>query len=376
VKVVHVYKDYPPVWGGIENHLRLLAEAQAAAGLEVTVVVTATDARTTTAFERGVRVVRAARLAAVASTPLSPSLLRSLRRLAATHPDVVHVHAPYPPGELGAALCAARATVVTYHSDIVRQRLLGRVYRPLQQRLLRGADRILVTSPRYLSTSTALAAHLERCQVVPLGIDPEPLLHADPAAAAAVRARFGGPLVLFVGRLRSYKGLDHLLAAMATLPGRAALVVAGSGPLERRWRQLAAPLVAAGRCHFLGEVPDGDLPALYAAADVFVLPSVERSEAFGVVLLEAMAAAVPVVSTELGTGTSWVNLDGETGRVVPPRDPPALASAIAELLAAPERGRALGLAGRRRVLTEFTAARMTARVIASYREVLTHRPPV
>jgi rhamnosyl/mannosyltransferase len=142
--------------------------------------------------------------------------------------------------------------------------------------------------------------------------------------------------------------------------------------MESEWRQLGHRLLP-DRCHFLGEVPAPELAALYAAADVAVLPSVERSEAFGLVLLEAMAAGVPVISTELGTGTSWVNQDGVTGRVVRGGDPAALAEAMRGLLAAPEQRRAMGDAGRRHVLTEHTADRMTSRVLAIYEEALAAR---
>ena len=367
MKVLHVYKDYAPVVGGIENHLRLLAACQVRAGLEVTVLVAHPGRRTTIREEDGVRVVRTARLGTIASTPISPALVRWLRRLST---DVLHLHAPHPPGELAAAVCRRRATVLTYHSDIVRQRVLGRLYRPLQRRMLRRVERILVTSPRYLETSRTLRPHADRCRVVPLGIDPAPFLEPDAAAVAVARARFGDRAVLFVGRLRYYKGVQHLIAAMTEVEG--SLIVAGDGPMEAEWRELGRRLLP-GRCHFLGAVPPLELAALYGAACVAVLPSVERSEAFGLALVEAMAAGVPVVSTELGTGTSWVNQDGVTGLVVRAADPEALAAAIRELLAAPERRRLMGEAGRRRVLAELDAERMTGRVIAIYHEALAAR---
>jgi rhamnosyl/mannosyltransferase len=367
VKVLHVYKDYAPVLGGIENHLRLLATRQARAGLEVTVLVAHPGRRTTIGDEEGVRVIRAARLGTVASTPISPSLVAWLRRLST---DVLHLHAPHPPGELAAPLCRPRSTVLTYHSDIVRQRVLGRLYRPLQRRMLKRVDRILVTSPRYLETSRTLAPHADRCRVVPLGIDPAPFLEPDAEVMAEARARYGDRAVLFVGRLRYYKGIQHLIAAMKEVEG--SLIVAGDGPMESEWRELGRRLLP-GRCHFLGAVSTIELAALYGAAAVAVLPSVERSEAFGVALVEAMAAGLPVVSTELGTGTSWVNQDGVTGLVVRAGDPAALATAIRDLLAAPERRRLLGQAGRRRVLAELDAERMTSRVIAIYDEALAAR---
>jgi rhamnosyl/mannosyltransferase len=204
--------------------------------------------------------------------------------------------------------------------------------------------------------------------VVPLGINPEPYAAVDPGRADAVRNGNCGPLLLFVGRLRYYKGLDVLIEAMPDIDAR--LLVVGSGPMERPWRRLAARSPAAARIHFAGEVPEADLPTYYAAADLVVLPSCERSEAFGLVLLEAMAAGRAVIGTELGTGTSFVNQHDETGLVVAPGDAPALAAAVNALMGDPERRRRFGANGRRRVTEHFHVERMVDRTVEVYREVL------
>lgn len=366
MRVLHIYKDYPPVVGGIENHLRLLAEGQARRGLDVTVLVTSPGRSTTVTVENDVRVIRAARWATVSSAPLSVELFRWMRRLTA---DVTHLHFPYPIGELALlTLGRRRTTILTYHSDIIRQRWLGRAYRPFLWRLLHRVDRIIATSPQYVQSSRYLRAVADKCTVVPLAIDPRPFLQVDPQQVAEVRRRFGEPLLLFVGRLRYYKGLEYLLQAMRQID--ATLLVIGSGPMATAWQHRARDGVPAGRVHFLGDVPDAALPAYYAAADVFVLPASHRSEAYGLVQLEAMAAGTPVVSTEVGTGTSFVNRDGETGFVVPARDPQALAQAIQRLLADEHLRRTMGERGRERVLSEFTVDRMVERVLQVYREVL------
>lgn len=361
VKIIHVYKDYFPVLGGIENHIRMLAEAQAAAGHAVTVLVCARTRRTTEEQLNGVRVIRAARLATIASMPLS---LAQPRLLARAEADIVHVHSPYPLGEAANWLWGrAHATVITHHSDVVRQRLLLRFHGPILRRVLRAADAIIVTSPRYLETSSWLQPVRERCTVVPLGIDLArfPIRKRRPLA--------GPPTLLFVGRLRYYKGLDTLLYALRSLP-EAHLIIVGDGPMRASWQRLAHELAVAERVDFVGEVDEVALPTYYASADLFVLPANARAEAFGTVLLEAMAAGLPVVSTEVGTGTSWVNQDGVTGRVTPPRDPTALAAAIGELLAAPEKLAAMGQAARARVEAEFTLSTMVARVEAVYARAL------
>lgn len=361
MKIIHLYKDYFPVLGGIENHIRTLAEAQAAAGHAVTVLVCARTYRTTEDQLNGVRVIRAARLATVASMPLS---LVQPWLLARAEADIIHIHSPYPLGEAANWLWGqARATVITYHSDVVRQRLLLRLHGPILRRVLRAADAIIVTSSRYLETSPWLQPVRERCTVAPLGID----LARFPIGGHRPLAE--PPRLLFVGRLRYYKGLDTLLHALRALP-EVRLTVVGDGPMRASWQRLAHELGVAGRVDFVGEVDEAALPAYYARADLFVLPANARAEAFGTVLLEAMAAGLPVVSTEVGTGTSWVNQDGVTGRVTPPRDPTALAAAIGDLLAQPDRLAAMGRAARARVEAEFTLPTMVARVQAVYERAL------
>ncbi len=368
MRILHIYKDYPPVLGGIENHLELLAEELAARGHQVTVLVSGQGRQTSVSERRGVRLIAAGRLATVASTPLSPALPLLLAR---ERPELIHLHHPYPPGD-AAALLAGRGAplVVTYHSDIVRQQRLARVVAPLLRATLRRAARIIATSPAYIRSSPFLAPVASRCRVVPFGVPLERYGQADPALVAAVRARFPGPLVLFVGRLRYYKGADRLVRAMAEVPARAVFVGADATVRAADLQALAAELGIGERVHFVGEQSDAELRAFYAAADVFALPSVERSEAFGIAQVEAQAAGLPVVCTELGTGTSYVTRHGQTGIVVPPGDVPALARALRSLVESPPLAQAMGAAGRARACSEFSLARMLDRVEAVYDEAL------
>lgn len=369
MKILHIYKDYHPVMGGIENHLKMLAEGQVQRGLDVTVLVTSLTHRTTVEEINGVRVVKAARLVHTASTPLSLSFLAWVRRLPA---DIVHLHFPYPPGEVTNLLLGrGRKTVITYHSDVIRQRLILALYRPLLWRVLATADQIIATSANYIHTSPYLCRMADKCVVIPLGIDLEPFNHVDHEQVANIRRRYGTPLLLFVGRLRYYKGLDTLIEAMRDIEAR--LLVVGSGPLEAEWRSSTERCGVADRVVFLGQIPDEVLSAYYAAADLFVLPASHRSEAFGAVLLEAMAAGVPVISTELGTGTSFVNVHGETGLVVPPRDPQALKRAIGRLLEDEALRRRLGEKAQVRAQT-FSKETMVEAVIRLYKDLLSPTP--
>jgi glycosyltransferase involved in cell wall biosynthesis len=367
MKILHIYKDYYPVVGGIENHLRQLAEAQAGGGHEVTVLATGPAWRSRVKQLGGVRVIFAGRLATLASTPLSLALPLALLR---QRPDIAHLHFPYPVGDLAQALFGrARRTVITYHSDIVRQKGLLRLYAPLLRRTLARADGLIATSPRYVETSPFLAPLAAQCTLIPYGIQAGRFEadHAD--EAAAIRARYGERLVLFVGQLRYYKGVEFLIQAMPQVNGRALLAGGESTWRQAELEQLAARLGVADRVVFLGQ-QERALPALYQACDVFTLPSIERSEAFGIVQLEAMAAGRPVVSCDVGTGVAWVNQDGITGLVVPPRDPDRLAAALNRLLDDPPLRARLGAAGQARVQQEFTQARMLERIERLYQQVL------
>jgi rhamnosyl/mannosyltransferase len=371
--ILHVYKDYYPVLGGMENHLRIVAEGLVRRGHTVTVLVSNTYRKTMVERLNGVSVIKAAEWLRRASTPLSPAMLPLSWRVPA---DIIHLHHPFPPGDLVYWLRRRRPPlVISYQSDIVRQRRLLQLYRPLLERTLAAADRILAASPQYIQSSDWLRPHAAKCAVVPLSVDAERFAHPDLAGVAAIKARYGAPLLLFVGRFRHYKGLHFLVEALRSIP-EARLLLVGVGPEEGRLRALAERLGLAGRIHWAGEIADEDLPDYYAAADLFVLPAHLRAEAFGIVQLEALAAGLPIVSTELGTGTSYVNSNNETGLVVPPADPAALAGAINELLADPARRAAYAAAGRRRASEHFSEERMLDQIEAVYREVRSQKSGV
>lgn len=366
MRILHVYKDYFPVLGGMENHIKTVAEAQAAGGNDVTVLVTGPSWKTSTESLGGVRVVKAGRMATVASTPLSISLPLCLRR---ERPDIVHLHHPYPVGEV-AQLVFSRgtATILTYHSDIVRQKTYLRFYRPWLRRLLKRVDGIIATSDRYIVTSEHLRPFADKCRVIPLGIDLEPFLRSRHDEAIAIRRKYGTPLLVFVGKLRYYKGLQYLVQAMEAIPAR--LLVVGSGPMAGPLAEAVRSMHLEKKVIFLGELPEAALAPYYQAADIFVLPASERSEAYGLVQVEAMASGVPVISTELGTGTSFVNVHGKTGLVVAPKDPGALRDAAEGLLADPLLRKGMGEEGRKRAVTEFAKDRMVDRIGTFYSDLL------
>lgn len=370
MKILHLYKDYFPVEGGIENHIKLLAEAQAARGHTVTVLVHSLDAHTHIEHINGVRVIFAGRLVTISSTPIGIEMPRLLLR---EQPDIAHLHFPYPWGDLCFDfLGRARKTIITYHSDIIRQKFLRILYAPFLPLIFNRASRILPTSTNYIDSSPVLRRYKSKCTAIPLAIAVAQFQNADTRQSAEIRQKYGTPLVLFVGKLRYYKGLQYLVQAMVELP-TAQLLIVGTGPMEQELRALVNGLGLQTRVSFAGKISDTDLPAYYAACDLFVLPSSERSEAFGVVQLEAMALGKPVICTELGTGTSYVTVHQQTGLVVPPRDSHALAQAMDQLLNNQDQCKRMGQAARARVNQEFALDKMVDRVMQVYNLILENK---
>lgn len=367
--ILHIYKDYAPVVGGIENHLRILAEQLVKRGHRVTVLVTNTTNCDHIERRQDLTIIKAARTAQLASTPLSLGLMRYARQI--HDADIVHLQFPYPLGDLAAALVPRRPPlVVTYQSDIVRQRLTRQLYAPLQRMTLSRARSIIATSHAYLHHSRWLQTYAHKCTVIPLSIDVERFAQAEPAAVIALRARYGQPLLLFVGRLRYYKGLQFLIDAMPLLRAPAQLLIGGTGPEEAALRHQVETAGLTERVHFLGDLSDEELPAVYHAANLFVLPSHLPAEALGLVLMEAQAAGLPTISTDLGTGTSYVNIHGQTGFVVPPANPRALAHAIDVLLANPVLAQKLGNTGRERCHRLFGPDRLLNQIERLYYDII------
>jgi glycosyltransferase involved in cell wall biosynthesis len=386
MRVTMVNKYYPPHIGGVEFHVRDLAEGLVAhRHAEVRALVCANDTDGVTETINGVEVERLPRAFEYASTPVSWQFASALRAEARRPepPTLLHFHFPYPWGEL--AWLRARPPlplVVTYHSDIVRQKTQLAAYRPFLERFLDAADLIMASSPNLIEHSEFLKPRAEKCRVVHFGIHTERYAETPEllARAAALREPFGDrPIVLFVGRLVYYKGADVLVRAFshvteaAAAAGRPApqLVMIGRGPLEPELREIAGSTGVADLVTFISRaVSDDELAAWYHAGDVFVLPSVARSEAFGLVQIEAHSAGLPVVSTNLTTGVPYANLDGVTGLTVAVNDSRALGDAISRLLADRDLRLRLGRQARDRALSQFTIPVMCDAVVEAYGEAI------
>ena len=372
IRVLHVGKFYPPVPGGMERMLQLLCEHERP-GVDSRVLVANLERSTVREEPGGVPVTRLSILGRIGSVGICPTLPLWLRRLDA---DLVVVHEPNPVALVSVVLARPRGRLlVWFHSEVVRPRWkYWLLYRPFLRAVLRRAVRIIVSSAALAHHAVELQAFRDKCVVVPFGVDTQRLVASDEVRARVevLRARHHTPILLFVGRFVAYKGVDVLLRALDGIGATTLLV--GEGPLRSRLEAQTREL-GLSRVHFLGEVSDTELTALYHAADLFVLPSVTRQETFGVVQLEAMACGVPVVSTNLPSGVPWVNQHDKTGLVVPPGDVDALRRALHALLTDRPRREALGRYAQARVNREFTLTRMVRLTSRLYREVLVGDAP-
>jgi rhamnosyl/mannosyltransferase len=385
-KLVVVAPHFPPRRGGLENYAARIAHGLAARGWDVAVVTTNHERSARDVVHDGpLRVHRLAPWGRLSRTPVSPAWPGVLREiLRAERPDVVHAHTPVAVvADLAVRLAGPAPTVLTWHGDVVKEepalRLAWALYRrAIVDGTLRRATRIVATSERYAQASPSLRPHREKIEIIPPGVDAERFRPGPPAPLLA--ARFAGrEIVLFVGQLdrsHAHKGVPVLLEALALVRRArpaAHLLLAGGGDALPELARRAARLGIASAVTLLGEVPEEDLPDLYRLAAVAALPSVNASEGFGMVLLEANAAGRPVVGTQVG-GIPAAIEDGRTGLLVPPRDPAALAGALQRLLADPALAASLGARGRERAVREFSwdlQVERYARLLAGLRSAAT-----
>jgi glycosyltransferase involved in cell wall biosynthesis len=361
-RVLHVGKFYPPHMGGMETHLQVLCRGLRSE-VDVRVLVASDTRRHSVELIDGIEVTRAGTAFNLAGAPVCPGMVRAIREARA---EIVHLHLPNPAAILAYLASGYRGRlVVSYHSDVVRQRALDAAFRPILHATLAQADAIIAATPNYVESSPVLARFRSRCHVIPYGIPLDGFERID-SAVGGIRDRFGSRLVVSIGRLVYYKGFDTLIRAMREV--QAHLVIVGEGPLRGALEAEVRALGLCDRVTFVGGVDDV-VPYCHAA-DVFVLASVARSEAFGIVQLEAMACGTPVVNTWLDSGVPYVSRDGESGLTVPPAEPGALAGAINRLLDDPALRTEFGRTARSRVEAEFSEGVMVDRTLDLYARLL------
>lgn len=371
MKILHVYKTYhPDTFGGIEQVIAQLARGLAARGHQNRIFTLSRHPDPPVLERPEGDVHRSRTTAEAASNPVSLPAFSEFRRQAAWA-DVLHYQFPWPFADLLHVCCArGKPSIVSYQSDVVRQRWLRHAYSPLMNRFLGSVGMVVATSPQYLESSPVLSRLRTPLRVIPNGIDEGSYPPVRPELLARWRDRVGEGFLLFVGVLRYYKGLHTLLAASQGFAGR--VVIAGDGP-EAAALQKDAADQQLSNVSLLGAVTDEDKVCLLQLSRAFVLPSHLRAEAFGMSLLEAAMSGKPMVSCEISTGMSHINQHGVTGWTVPPEDPDALRAAMTTLLRNPEQARVMGAAARHRFETLFTAGQMAIAYESAYLEVLAAR---
>ena len=355
-KILHVSKYYYPYPGGVEDVCYNIVRTLQQQGFPQQVICFNDTRQTIRDTYEGIEVTRVGTIRKIASQAISLRYKKALRHLLETfRPDIVHFHAPNPFAAhcLLQVLPADIRLIVHWHSDIVAQKNLYRLIKPVETKLLRRCDTIIATSPNYITQSEPLQRFKTKVTVIQNVIDPSKFTVTPTTEEQVQRLkdRYGRkPILLFVGRHVPYKGLQHLIEAIPGVTADCAVLIGGTGPLTR---SLAAG--APDHVHFLGRIPADQLSAYFHAADLFVFPSVTKNEAFGVALAEAMYCKTPAITFTIpGSGVNWVNRDGQTGLEVENGNTAALAAAIDRLITDQDLRTKLGLQAQQRVQELFT----------------------
>lgn len=353
LKVLEVNKAYFPHIGGIESLVRQYSEELRKYCAVNTLVCRDGKGKTVIDNINGVKITRAGSLGTYFSCPVSFSFIGLFRKMA-ENADIVHINVPFPLADIALLLSGYRGKVaVSWHSDIVRQKKLMFFYKPFMMYLLKRADVIFTATQGHIDKSDYLPEFREKCRILPYGLTPENYLEIErvPYLTEKLHDK-SAKKVFFTGRLVYYKGVDILLKAFREVQG-CELFIAGTGELEKTLKSYAKSHGMSKKVHFLGFLPDSELKQAYADCDIFVLPSVAKSEAFGIVQLEAMIYGKPVINTNLPSGVPYVSIHSETGLTVPPSDAKALAKAVSTLADNDNLRETMGKNARERVIRHF-----------------------
>ncbi|GHE39810.1 glycosyltransferase [Sphingobacterium griseoflavum] len=370
MKVLQLGKFYP-IRGGVEKVMYDLMLGLSEAGVPCDMLCASTEDQPgeTIHINPLARVFVMPTQISAAATKLAPSLITTLRRIAKNY-DIIHVHHPDPMACLALYLAGYKGKVLLHwHSDILKQKLLLKVYAPLQSWLIKRADHIVGTTPKYVAESPFLRKVQHKTSYIPIGVEP---LHPDPALVAQLQARYAGKkIVLSLGRLVAYKGYAHLIEAASNLPDDYHILIGGKGPLREELQALIVERNLQKKVSLLGYVADEEIPAYFAACHLFCLPSVLKTEAFAIVQIEAMSCGKPIVSTDIPeSGVSWVNQDGVSGLVVPIADALQLARKIQEIGENPRLYEQLSAGAKARFASLFTRGHMVEVALTVYRQLL------
>lgn len=366
MRILHIGKYYPPYFGGIEKVNFDLVESLNQFGYQTDELCFNHQPKSIHE-NRGYNIFRTSIITAAFSSPLSISIFRKLREIYKNY-DIIHLHVPNPMGAIALQSVPFKGKVILHwHSDIIKQKTLKKFYKPLQDKLLKRADHIIVTSPNYLDGSDDLKPYRNKCTIIPIGISSsEFAINKDFQIKLDEKYR-NRKIIFSIGRLIYYKGFEYLIEAAKELPDEYVVLIGGTGTLADSLQNQINENNLQNKVILLGKIPFNQLGEYYRRADVYCLPSTERSEAFGVVLIEAMSLGCPIVATNIsGSGVPWVNVNNETGLCVEPKNPEKLTKAIIEILEDETVRNNFSKNALLRFDSEFQLDKMTKRTIQLY----------
>jgi len=375
MRILQLGKFYPPDIGGIESAIYEITEELNRRGVKCDVLCSNSKReykeevilRETYQY----KVIRTKSYGKILSTSITPQMIFRLREIINEY-DIIHLHHPDPMANLALFLSNlnGKKLVVHWHSDIIRQRLTLKLYKPLLSWMLKRADVIIATSPKYIEESEQLSPFKEKCIAIPLGIKKDELC-SNPKAVSNLREKYKGKKIIFsVGRFIAYKGFEYLIESAKYISSDYIILIGGDGPLRSKYEKIIRKYDLFNKVKLLGRLPQNMLANYYDACDVFCLPSISKNEAFGLVMVEAMSFGKPVVATKIrGSGVGWVNQDGITGLNVEPKNPKALAQAIEFICSNIEIYKKFSENALKRFNEEFTIDREISRILEVYKSL-------
>ena len=331
MKVLHLGKFYP-IQGGVEKVMfDIVCGLSQFKEIDCDMLCASTTKKDTVINVGAAKIFCTSTWMKAFATMISPGMITTLRRICNNY-DIIHIHHPDPMATLALKLSAYKGKVVLHwHADILKQKIALKLYEPLQKWLIYRADVIVGTTPKYLQSSPYLQDPALKKICIPIGIDP---IGVNNESIESIKNQYPAKHIIFsLGRLVEYKGYKYLIEAAKYLPDNYIILIGGSGPLKQSLEEQIRLNNLTHKVILLGRVSDKDLPSYYGACDVYVLSSIWKTEAFGIVQIEAMSCGKPVVATKIpGSGVDWVNEDGVSGLNVEPENAKAIADAINSIM--------------------------------------------
>jgi rhamnosyl/mannosyltransferase len=361
---------YPPDLGGIETVIFEISEGLNACGITCDVLCSNKTNALDISAQGQYKVIRAPALGHILSTSISPSLIFQLKKIIKEY-DIIQLHHPDPMATVALLLCQPKQKIIVHwHSDIIRQRAALFFYRPIQEALLRRCDKIIVTSQNYLNTSLHLKKYKDKAVVIPIGINAD--MDSNQQKLTELKSKFKNKTIIFgLGRHVYYKGFEYLIDSASYLNDNFIIIVGGDGPLTASLRKKVETKDLSQRVFFTGRIPFSEIHSYFELCDIFCLSSIERTEAFGVVLLEAMSLSKPLVATNIpGSGANWVNQHNETGLNVEPQNAEALAKAFLKIGTDINLRQKFATQSKLRYQDKFTRMAMVNQLINLYSKVM------